>query len=76
MGMTGLDMCVLQGTQRHSRASSARKVSGQCQKCLPPALGQLATGRIFFKCHQYVISSGEEVATNPCLFGTCPKISP
>lgn len=47
--MTGLDMCVSQGTERHSRASSASKVNGECQKCLLLALGQLVTGRIFFK---------------------------
>ena len=47
VGMTGLDMCVPQGTERHSRASSASKVSEEWQKCLLLALGQLGTGRIF-----------------------------
>ena len=47
VGMAGLDMSVPQGIQRHSRASSARKVSGECQKRLLLALGQLATGRSF-----------------------------
>ena len=47
VGMAGLDMSVPQGIQRHSRASSASKVSGECQKRLLLALGQLATGRSF-----------------------------
>lgn len=42
-----LDMSVPQGTQRHSRASSASKVSEECQKSLLLALGQLGTGKIF-----------------------------
>lgn len=45
--MAGLDMSVPQGTQRHSRASSASKVSEECQKSLLLALGQLGTGKIF-----------------------------
>ena len=49
VGIAGLDMSVPQGTQRHSRASSAGKVSGECHKSLLLALGQLGTGRIFFK---------------------------
>ena len=47
VGMAGLDMSVPQGIQRHSRASSASKVSEECQKSLLLALGQLGTGRIF-----------------------------
>ena len=47
VGVAGLDMSVPQGTQRHSRASSASKVSEECQKSLLLALGQLGTGRIF-----------------------------
>ena len=47
MGMAGLDMCVPQGIERHGRASSASKVSGECQNSLLLALGQLGTGRIF-----------------------------
>ena len=45
--VAGLGMSVPQGTQRHSRASSASKVSEECQKSLLLALGQLGTGRIF-----------------------------
>ena len=48
VGIAGLDMSVPHGTQRHSRASSASKVSEECQKSLLLALGQLGTGRIFF----------------------------
>ena len=47
VGMAGLGMSVPQGTQRHSRASSASKVSEECQKSLLLALGQLGTGKIF-----------------------------
>ena len=46
-GHGGLDMSVPQGIRGHSRASSASKVSGECQKRLLLALGQLATGRSF-----------------------------
>ena len=45
VGMARLDMSVPQGTQT-SRASSASKVSGECQQCLLLALGQLSTGRV------------------------------
>ena len=45
MGMARLDMSVPQGTQP-SRASSASKVSGECQQCLLLALAQLGTGRV------------------------------
>lgn len=62
------------GNTETSWASSAGKVSGECQKRLLLALGQLGTGRIFFKCHQSVTSSLEKVSRNPCPFGTCPKI--
>lgn len=73
--MTGLDVCVPQGTQRHSKASSARKVSGECQKCVPPALGQLATGRIFLNVINIdFIPRGS--CNKSCPLGTCPKISP
>ena len=47
VGMAGLGMCVPQGIERHSKASSASKVSGECQKSILLALGQLGTGRIF-----------------------------
>ena len=47
VGMAGLDMCVPQGIERHGRASSASKVSGECQNSLLLALGQLGTGRTF-----------------------------
>lgn len=62
------------GNTETSWASSAGKVSGECQKRLLLALGQLGTRRIFFKCHQSVTSSLEKVSRNPCPFGTCPKI--
>ena len=75
VGMAGLDMSVSQGTQRHSRASSASKVNGECQKSLLVALGQAGYREDFFKYYQSVISSLEKVSRNSCPFGTCPKIS-
>lgn len=76
VGMTGLDMCFPQRTERHCRASSASKVSGEWQKCLLLALGQLGTGRIFLSVINQWFHPLEKVPTNPCPFGNSPESSP